>query len=417
MRQKASTLAILMLAWAVGLVVVVPLFAGQPTFTAALQDNGQPILQSEADFTYGQAMVFRLTVAQMGQVEGATLFFRPQASIDSYAVDVPITPGENVEAEYTLDLTQTRIPPFSSVIYWWELTLADGRQLLVPEQRIQYADDQFAWQEQEKGGITVYWPGDDPSLGEMTHNIIDRTLLRLGSVLPVQQVSPFDVYVYPSTADLAAALRLAGREWHEGGTYPELGVLLVTAVNANTAEADLGRSIPHELTHLLLYQYVGIGYESIPIWLRNGVAAYVAAYVAGSSVPSQQVALEESLANNEITPIEELCQLQEADSTPAIAAQGESLVRYIAASYGESVLRRLVEDMVNGGECAAVLEDVLDIPVNTLQGSWLASLQPATATSSFLSQNVLWLVLVVAGFGVMALMLWRPSGRRVGSRQ
>lgn len=386
--------------------------SGQAMAASLTQDDEiQPGFQSEANFTYGQAMVFRLTVAQMGRVENVSLFFRPQASIDSYTVDVPITPGETVQAEYILDLTQTRIPPFSSVVYWWSLTLEDGRELLVPEQRIQYADDQFAWQEQIKGGITVYWPGEDPALGEITHNTIDRTLLRLGSVLPVQQVSPFDVYVYPSTADLSAALRLAGREWRERGTYPELGVLLVTAVNANTAEADLSRSVPRELTHLLLYQYVGPAYEQIPIWLRDGIATYVAAYVAGSTAPSQQSALAESVAAGDITPIAELCQTTEVELTPAMAAEGESLVRYIASSYGDSVLRRLVGGMAAGGDCAAVLEEVLGIPVDTLQDNWIASLQPTTPTSSFFSQNLLWLLIIAAGFVVMGMMVWRP-GRR-----
>lgn len=387
-------------------------FALQVTAAPLIQDDEiPPGFQSEANFTYGQAMVFRLTVAEMGRVAGVSLYFRPQASIDSYTVDVPITPGETVQAEYILDLTQTRIPPFSSVVYWWELTLEDGRELLVPEQRIQYADDQFAWREQLQGGITVYWPGDDPALGEITHNTIDRTLLRLGSVLPVQQVSPFDVYVYPSTADLSAALRIAGREWREGGTYPELGVLLVTAVNANTAEADLSRTVPRELTHLLLYQYVGPAYEQIPIWLRDGIATYVAAYVAGSTAPSQQSVLAEAVASGEVAPITELCQTTEVELTPATAAEGESLVRYIATSYGDSVLRRLVGGMAAGEECTAVLEEVLGIPVETLEANWLASLQPTTAATSFFSQNLLWLMIIAAGFVIMGLMVWRP-GRR-----
>jgi hypothetical protein len=381
-------------------------FVDHPTDVVARQEADQPILQSEADFTYGQAMVFRLTVAQMGQVETATLYFRPQLSTDSYAVDVPVTPGMNVQAEYTLDLTQIRIPPFSAVVYWWELTLADGRELQVPEQRLHYTDDQFAWQEEEKGRITVYWAGAEPALGNIAHNAIDRTLLRLGSILPVQQVSPFDVYVYPSTADLAAALRLAGREWREGASYPELGVLLVTAVNANTAEADLGRMIPRELTYLLLYQYAGAGYEQVPVWLREGIVTYV----AGEPTPSQQAALEASLATNGIMPIHELCQFQEFNLMPVITAQSESLVRYIGGAYGESVLRRLVGEMAVGGECTAVLETVLGIPVETLQENWLASLQPTTAATSFLSQNILWLVIIAAGFGAMALIVWRPDG-------
>jgi hypothetical protein len=179
-------------------------------------------------------------------------------------------------------------------------------------------------------------------------------------------------------------------------------------VNATTAEADLNSSIPHELTHLLLYQIAGTGYENVPLWLRDGVAAYI----AQPSGSGQELSPAIQVTGGETVPIEQLCQTGQAGMSATTAAQGESLVRYIATAYGETMLRRLIGATAVGGECAAVLEEELGTSLGSLQESWRTSIQPVTAASSFFAQNILWLGIVVAGFMVVALMLWRPMPRK-----
>ncbi len=183
---------------------------------ARAQDEGG-VVRSTADYVYGQTMRFNLSATGIGQVRAITLYFRLGASADSFAVDIAVPDGPQIDVSYALDLTQTRLPPFTAVTYWWDVVRAEDT-LIVPEQVISYTDDQFNWSQlvetDEEGGgsVRIHWTGEGTRLGEQARDLVFEMLLRLGPLLPVERVLPFDVYIYPSMADLGAALRLAGRE-------------------------------------------------------------------------------------------------------------------------------------------------------------------------------------------------------------
>ena len=245
---------------------------------SALAQDEQIQIQSRADYIYGQSMNFHLLAANLGEVETATLFIRLGTSPDSFAVEVPVEVGERVEISYELDLTQTRLPPFGSITYWWDLDRVGDSTIRVPEQVISYVDDQFSWRqlvttdEQGGGSIRIHWTGDNESLGGMARDLTFEMLPEIGRLVPITQILPFDIYIYPSSSDLSSALRLAGRDYQPGETYPDLGVLLLTVVNTETAESELRSGLSVELTDLLLYQSVNQSAYNVPLWLRHGFA-------------------------------------------------------------------------------------------------------------------------------------------------
>jgi hypothetical protein len=72
--------------------------------------------------------------------------------------------------------------------------------------------------------VTAYWVGDDLALGQLALDIVAESLPRLRQLLPVPEPVEFDLYLYPTSADLRAALRLTGQEWVGAHAHPELGV-------------------------------------------------------------------------------------------------------------------------------------------------------------------------------------------------
>ena len=191
---------------------------------SALAQDEQIQIQSRADYIYGQSMNFHLLAANLGEVETATLFIRLGTSPDSFAVEVPVEVGDRVEISYELDLTQTRLPPFGSITYWWDLDRVGDSSIRVPEQVISYVDDQFSWRQlvttDERGGgsIRIHWTGDSELLGGMARDLTFEMLPEIGRLVPITQILPFDVYIYPSSSDLSSALRLAGRDYQPGET-------------------------------------------------------------------------------------------------------------------------------------------------------------------------------------------------------
>jgi hypothetical protein len=366
-------------------------------------------LRSTANYVYGQSMQFNLMATDAGEVKTVRLYFRLGASSDSFVVEVATDTGPAIDVSYTLDLTQTRLPPFSSITYWWQLDRETGEPVPVPEQVISYVDDQFTWRqisatdEQGGGSIRIHWTADNETLGQSARDIIFEMLPSIGRLIPLDRIVPFDVYIYPSTADLGAALRLAGRDYQPGLTYPDLGVVLATVVNPETGESELRRELSRGLVDLLLYQAFDQFTYNVPPWLARGLA--------GSVRGSRDAVLEETLRSaieaDTIIPVAELCDGMAMENDLA-AAQSEALFDFIVATYGEDAARDLIMAFAGGDDCPAALRKTIRLSPQQLETGWLR-VTGSDQGSRIVAEMVVWLIMVLAGFGLAGMLLFRPK--------
>jgi hypothetical protein len=380
--------------------------------SAVVAQVEQTELRSTAEYSYGQLMRFNLDARNVGDVDTVTLYFRLGTSSDSYAVEVPFAPGNEIEASYALDLTQTRLPPFGAITYWWELDRADDTPLRAPAQVLNYVDDQFNWRQirviDELGGgsVRIHWTGEDESLGDQARSIALEMLPDLGRLLPLDYILPFDIYIYPSTADLSAALRLAGREYEVGQSYPDLGVVLVTVVNPRTADIELRQELSHGLVDLMLYQAVGQFASRVPAWLTTGLSRVV----EGQADPLLVNSLNAAVANGTTVPLPELCAISTIDSDLAVA-QSEALVTFIVEAYGEKSMRDLILFFADGADCPSAFQTILNVSPEQMELAYLLSIKQSSDLASPMT-IVLWIGLIGAGFGLAALLVLRPGQRR-----
>lgn len=367
---------------------------------------------SQVTYEFGQVMRFSLVARGEGAINGVTLFVRVPELPYTLTVELDVETRRRVAVEHHLDLTQVRLPPFAPVTFWWRVTDVNGNSVLIPEQVLEYGDDQFVWQqmaaETTSGPIRVYWTGEDVATGQAALDVVAEVTPRLATVIPVTWQEPLRLYIYPSGADLRAALRLTGRDWVGAHAHPELGVVLVTAPNPRTALVDLRQSIPHELSHLFLYQATGAGYANVPRWFDEGLATLFETVPN----PAYDVILQGAVAAGTTIPFVDLCYdfpLSEERVTLAYA-QSLSLVRLIQAEYGNTALNQMVRAFVDGADCQSAVKRVLGISLAELNLYWLRSQQLQSPAGHFLRQNALWIALVAAGFAVMGLLLLRPPG-------
>lgn len=370
--------------------------------------DGQFELRSTADYIYGQSMNFHLAAGNVGDIKSVTLFIRLGASPDSFAVDVPFEPGEVLDLSYALDLSQTRLPPFGSITYWWQLEREVGSPLRVPEQVISYVDDQFSWRqivttdEQGGGSVRIHWTGESETLGAQARDIVFEMLPKIGRLIPIEQIIPFDVYIYPSSSDLGSALRLAGREFVPGQTYPDLGVVLVTVVNPETAEAELRDGLSRGLVDLLLYQSLNQFSYRIPPWVNHGIAGVV----SGQNDMVLQDVLRSAIRAETTIPLDEFCNGMGVDSDLAIS-QSHSLIAYIIANYGESAVQKLVTSYAEGNDCSTTLTRSIQLTPSQLERAWLR-INSSSQNTRAVAEIAVWLAFVLAGFGLSGLLLLRP---------
>jgi hypothetical protein len=210
-------------------------------------------------------------------------------------------------------------------------------------------------------------------------------------------------------ADLRTALRLTGRDWVGADAIPELNVVLATAVNPRTALIDLGQSIPHELSHLLLYRMAGANYEDVPLWFDEGLATLM----ESSPNLGYEDVLQQAVAANSTIPLAELCQSWPAGEAQArlAYAQSVSVVRFIRSEYGNRTLQELAQAYADGADCESGVRRALDLPATELESAWLQREQPVSPVRRIWQEYALWILLMGGGFGMMGLLLL-PIRRR-----
>ncbi len=258
--------------------------------------------------------------------------------------------------------------------------------------------------------MTIYWTGDDHGLGQLALDILSETIPRLRTFIPGVEVQPFRLYIYPSSADLRSALRLTGRDWVGAHADPELGVILVTAVNQRTAATDLRQSIPHEVAHFMLYQAVGSNYGSLPMWFNEGVATHVESITN----PGYQIALQTEIARQTTIPFSELCYQFPAMEERALLAyaQSESMISFIQDKYGNQKLRDMILSFADGADCQSGVSRELQTTLSELDEDWLRSQQPQSPIVQVLSEHGLWLLLFIGGIAIIQLLVLKPVSNR-----
>lgn len=381
------------------LLMLLPLRTAVP---ARAQNDG-PVLQPSAAATFGESVRLGLRADEAGGVSAMTLFLQPVGAPQVYEVNVPFSPAETLEVAVTVPAAVIGLQPFQRLSYGWELQTADGVRR-VPPQVLAFEDTRFTWQELEQGGITAHWSGGEPFFGDQVLAIAAAALQEAGQVLPLAAARPFDIYVYPSSADLRAALQTLGAD---EAALREAGVILVTAVNPQTAATELGQSLPPAVVDLLAAQTAG-GAAAQPWWLLAGLGGRL----QGQRDPRSEALLAEALAAGTTTPLAALCAApaQTGDAALLAEAQSTAVLDYVLRTRGETAVRALAAAYDGGADCAAGLVQALGQSPDELHTAWLNAAAPRSPLSGFWSEFGLYLLLLLGG-GLMAVLIYRVTRR------
>jgi hypothetical protein len=309
--------------------------------------------------------------------------------------DIPVEPGRQVALSYPLSPSALKVPPFATLTFWWEIQDESGNLNQTEEQLLYYADNRYPWQslrdQQEDVSWDVYWVDGGASIGEITLDIAVEALDEISRELRSTIPGSVHIFVYPSEAELRTALNLAGYEWAGGQARPELGAILVGVSDGPTARGELERLIPHELTHLMVYEATGQTLNRVPAWLNEGLATLN----EGRPDPERQALVEQALADNSLFPLDALCAPFPSDQNDArlAYAQSASVVSYLQEEYGNQTIRDLLAAYADGASCEAGITKTLRKSINGLDSAWRASLTRRGEIFVALSDSAMWLAL------------------------
>ncbi len=372
---------------------------------SATTGSGITVVDSQVTYSFAQQATFMLRLNSDVAITQVYLFFQATGDSQTVSRDVAFeNRGGETTATLVHDLRLYPLPPFSTVAFWWQVDDATGGRLTTERQQFTYADNRFQWEQLGDNSLAVHWIAGrgDPAFGQMALDVARTSLEEINAELRVTLPPSIHIYIYDSQSSLSAAMTLAGREWVGGQAHPELGVVVVAIPPEEGYTARMVRDIPHELTHLLIYQSVTpAGYRYVPDWLDEGLA------VANERLPNPDytVLLEEAYQEGRLLSLESLCVPFSPD--PQVArlsyAQSGSVVEFIRQRYGAPAIRALLAAYAEGSSCTAGVERALGISLNGLETEWQTSLAPQAPWRVWVERIGLWV-----GLWLLSLLLAVP---------
>lgn len=380
MRKRLSAVAVaLMLALALAFDAVAPPASALrgPTVGAARVATPAPqtaiqVRASAARPRFPQQITYTLTATSSADIVDVRLFYRPVAAEVTQLVHPDFTRGRQVTIDYVLDMTRHYLPPGIDLQFYWALTDAAGNQLETTPQQFRYQDERFAWRTKQGGQVTVlYYAGND-AFGQEILDTALRTRDRLSQSFGVSGDQPIHIVVYGSSRDFASSLPPNSAEWIGGQAHPDLGLIVTGIQPGSSATSEIGRIIPHEMSHQLLYQATKNPYGGPPHWLDEGLAVY------NQETPdsSFNTMLTKAVRDGALIPVRALNSNFPLDPNQALLSYAESVsvVEFILKTYGEAKLGQLLTSFHDELAYDEALRAVLGVDTDGLDRAWKQSL-------------------------------------------
>ena len=357
---------------------------------------------------FGKTITFTAKIKSPIPIKQVSLLFRGVNEEVTRVETVQV--AEDGSVSFTYDASQNVFPPFGSIVFWFQATLADDQTYTSAPITFPYNDNRFPWREMTRGNVTVHWYAGDDAFGAAALDAAGEGMLAMNEFIPISLTEPVNIYIYSNISDLQNTLMLGGEEWVGGHANPELGIVLVAIAPGASQSIEMETTIPHELTHVMLYRSLGQKYLSQPAWLLEGIASMMELYPN----PDYARALDIASQNDSLIAFDDLCASFPTDAGNAYLAyaQSQSFVSYIRETYGTSGLGRLTSSYGDGFPCELGATNALGTPLSQLDSRWRESVlgqNAAGVAARNLSPFILLmiLVLVVPMWGTIDMMLQR----------
>jgi hypothetical protein len=383
--------------WATCLLTLVLILTVAWPVAVAAQDAIEVRQQTHA-ISFGQIITFSLQATAPAPFERATLVVHLEGRTQPIIEEADISPVTDLSIAHHLDVEAHQIPPFAAITYHWELEDQLGNRLVTDEEHFRYEDTSLAWewQTEQRDYLTVHYDGHDLTAALAALDVAEDAITRAERLLGVVPPDEVHIYIYPEPTQLTSSLRvhnLSIQDWVAAYALPPQSVVLVSASAGPELQVELGRDLPHELTHLLIYNGASPNAASVPGWFNEGLAIMASA----EPDPRLGAALDEATLADRLLPLESLCvntfaALPASDAALAYA-QSESLMRYIHNLYGTAGVRNLMAAYADGAACDAGVQRALGLSFDALESDWKRGRQQAVRTASTGGAALPWLAL------------------------
>lgn len=298
------------------------------------------------------------------------LGFRLEGEVETTIRHQNLEPSAPLAAEFSVDTHKDYIPPGTQISYYWLLGTVQGDIYETTSQQFTYQDTRYPFRELKNGFFTVRWFQGDANFGQAAMNRVTATVDRLSQLYKVKPDRQITLTIYPDSRTMFTALPPNTQEWVGGQAIPELGTIVLAISPGDTAE--LGRSIPHEISHQVIYQATRNPYNVTPKWLDEGLAVNNQDRIDGFLLE----AFERARDQRTLFPLRVLNGSFPADSQLSFEAYGQSvqIVQYILKKYGDKGIEKILGSFKQGVSYDEAVQIGLGIGLDQLDREWKQSI-------------------------------------------
>jgi len=337
--------------------------------TLAQAQSGLAVIDSSAEADFPYRLNFNLYARSDTDITDIRLCYMVDRAGFAQVISevyIEFATAATVDVGWSLEMVRIGgLPPGSSVEYWWKIADDGGDKVETVPAQVQFDDIRYDWRTLTEGAVTLYWySGNDDFARELMAAAQDA-LQRLAEDTGAELERPARLYIYASSGDLQGSM-IYPQEWTGGVAFTRYGTM---AIGISSNNIEWGKdAIAHELTHLVIHQITLNPYNSLPVWLDEGLAMRS----EGLLEPQFSTALGEAIATDSLISVQSLSSPFSAYSGEAVLsyAQSHSLVEYLISDYGQAEMFELLTTFKQGSGYDDALEAVYGFDMDGLDELW-----------------------------------------------
>lgn len=365
--------------WRVVLLALILFASAHYGVLAAAQETASPVVAPELNVTFGdqsatsdfpKGMTFDLAYSTGESIERAELLYTYAGEETLNLITAPLTDPSARSVSYFLDLRIYYLPPGLDITYYWRLTGEDGSTAETAPQTVTWLDSRFNWTTIETADVRVSTYDGDAEFAQQILDSAQTAVDRIQTDLNVKLDQQVRIWSYTSTEDFSGTQAANTEQWLAGVAFPDLKLIL--AVLPTDDVTEVGRVIPHEISHQVIHQATENPFSNLPTWLDEGVAV---SYQDNGNEGFQSM-VQAAADQGKLFSIRALNSgfPYDAGSATLSYAESFSIVNFIRSKWGEDGLARLINTYKEGISDDDAAKQALGVDLTELDALWKESL-------------------------------------------
>jgi len=192
--------------------------------------------------------------------------------IDIPTSDIHLDTDGTATLNTLIDLQTLQVPLGARLSYRWEATTPGGQITSVARETDWY-DTRQPWQVWTSDQIVLHTYGMDAAFATIILDSAQGTVSELERRYGLARSERLTLWIYPEADAFRQGLPPNFRESVVGGSV--VGFPLIVAVIPPGSESEVGRVIPHEISHQVLFQATRNPFSLLPAWFDEGMATHI----------------------------------------------------------------------------------------------------------------------------------------------